>query len=489
MGFMYRTWRGRSSRIARWATIACVLVAGALAAPGAPSKAASSGPSFSTDPGLTPGFRWGVHDYAIRCDSDRVRISIHTPGGWLGRIGSGDFQRADFVARRPLTPGKALMVTFRRANQPRRHNFHARCLPPDFPAYDFTRTGPGGPGYFIVQMNNDYAAIFDRHGVPVWWYKASDPTINAELLPDGTVAWDSPTLGSPLNGYEIRSLNGRLVRVVKAAGGLKFDLHDLQLLPNGNYLLGAEAPVAHVDAGPYGGPSDATVLGYQIQEVTPKGKLVWKWNSLGHIGLPQTPTRWWNVVLGQSEPYDIQHWNSLELEPDGKHLLLSFRNLDAVYEINRHTGAVVWKLGGTTIPKSLQVLDDPYGSYPLGGQHDARRLPDGTISIHDNATDLSMPTRAVRYRIDPQARTATLVESVSDPDYPASPCCGSARKLPFGGWLIGWGRSHFVGAYNSDGQRIFKLDFPNGFFYRAFPVSPHAITAQQLRQGMNAISR
>jgi hypothetical protein len=177
-------------------------------------------------------------------------------------------------------------------------------------------------------------------------------------------------------------------------------------------------------------------------------------------------------------------------------MLLSFRNLDAVYEINRTTGNVIWKLGGTTTPKSLTVQNDVHGSYPLGSQHDARRLSDGTITIHDNATFLTRGPRAVRYQVDTQAKTATLVEEVTDPDAQASQCCGSARKLPGGSWLIGWGRiptgsplNRFVGGYNSNGQRIFQLELPYGFFYRAQPVPSGVITAQKLRAGMNAMAK
>ena len=78
---------------------------------------------------------------------------------------------------------------------------------------------------------------------------------------------------------------------------------------------------------------------------------------------------------------------------------------------------------------------------------------------------------------------------------PESPCCGSARLLPSGDWLVGWGRTpatgrafRFVGAYRPDGQRIFQLQLPGGFFYRAFPVPPGAITAAQLRGAMNAMA-
>ena len=42
----------------------------------------------------------------------------------------------------------------------------------------------------------------------------------------------------------------------------------------------------------------------------------------------------------------------------------------AVYSIDRSTGDINWKLGGTHTPESLEVKNDPNGDYPLGGQHD-----------------------------------------------------------------------------------------------------------------------
>src|SRR5205085_1925089 len=98
------------------------------------------------------------------------------------------------------------------------------------------------------------------------------------------------------------------------------------------------------------------------------------------------------------------------------------------------------KLGGTTTPESLTIVgDDDHAPNHLGGQHDARILPDGTLSLHENGTGLGRPPRAVRFRIDPIARTATLVETVVDPTIPTSLCCGSATRMPGGDWVMNWG--------------------------------------------------
>jgi hypothetical protein len=474
------------------AAVALAIVGGPATAQTASASAQQARPSFSSDPALDPGFDWTVSDYVVRCNDDGVILDLTLPGDWEVRLNAGDYRSSgnDLFVRVPLAAGKAFRATFRRPGHDA-HVFHVRCLPTDFPEYHFSRTATGGPKFFIIQMNTgNYVAIFNRDGVPVWWFKAEGAADNAQLLPDGTLAWDPVDQASLQSGrYRLHTLTGRFLRIVQAVGGHPTDIHELLLLPNGNYLLGAQVKQDHVDASAYGGSSDATVIHFQIQEVTPEGKLVWTWDSQDHIGLEETG-RWWPTIISQNpDTLDTEHWNGAEAA--GRFLLLSFRQLDAIYEINRRTGNVVWKLGGTTTPKSLDVLDDPQGDYPLGGPHDARLQPDGTITIHDNntglkdSTDQPLPPRVVRYQIDPEAGTATLVQSFSEPEVPGSFCCGSARRLPSGDWLVDWGGNGYVAGYDPSGNRLFKLETPGEFSYRANPVPPGALSTRRLRHAMN----
>jgi hypothetical protein len=73
-----------------------------------------------------------------------------------------------------------------------------------------------------------------------------------------------------------------------------------------------------------------------------------------------------------------------------------------------------------------------------------------------------------------------------------SHCCGSARRLGNGHWLIAWGKDQTgktgpIGGYKPNGARTFLLTFELGFSYRAEPVPTGAVTAADLRQAMTAM--
>ena len=92
----------------------------------------------------------------------------------------------------------------------------------------------------------------------------------------------------------------------------------------------------------------------------------------------------------------------------------------------------------------------------------------------------------MRFRIDEATGTATLLQSITDPDVSSSYCCGSARRLANGDWLIGWGGpSNRIGGYKPNGQRTFSLTMHTS--YRAEPVPGGVLSAQAMRQGMNAM--
>ena len=204
---------------------------------------------------------------------------------------------------------------------------------------------------------------------------------------------------------------------------------------------------------------------------------------------------WWPSIRNTGQPvgdgrtaYDVFHMNSVG-SLGGSRVQVSLRHTDAVYRIDKPTGNIVWKLGGTPRPESLTVNNDPVfaSGSTISGQHDARLLPDGSLTLYDNGTNRNRPPRAVRYAINPYDKTATLLESISDPGASTSLCCGSARRLSGGDWVISWGGDPLITEQTSSGNRVFALSLdPSVFSYRADPVLPGVVSASALRAGMNA---
>ncbi|MBN8871182.1 MAG: aryl-sulfate sulfotransferase [Solirubrobacterales bacterium] len=486
------------------ALIAVLLGYGLLISPSrdsAKQPGLDDGSILSASPDLYPAFAWNRRDYVVRCsETDDPVAQVALPPGWQARPTDARFASESFAVPLDSDHFTETDISLRRPAG-RTGSFHIRCLPDDFPEFEFERYAPGGPRLVFAQVASDYAAFFDRNGTPVWWMKNNLPPLNPQVLGDDTLAWLvkqpglehlPPREAHGRYAYGIRDLDGKIVRYVKAADGALTDAHELLLLPNGNYLIGTFDRNSDLDVSAFGGSPRARGLGARVEELTPGGKLVWKWNSDEHIKLAETK-RWWEMVTGRPQPYDYIHFNSAD--PDGSSMVLSFRHLDAVYGINRATGKILWKLGGTKTPESLKVLNDPYGSWPFGGQHDAR-IDHGVLSVFDNQTNLDRPPRVVRYRIDRQKHTATLISSFTDPEIPESSCCGSARQLPDGQWLVAWGGLgnirdadiyNVVGAYGPKGRPIFRLRTFGKHMYRAQPVTGPFPSLSQLRGAMDEI--
>ena len=446
--------------------------------------------SVSADPALYPAFEEGIKDYVTRCTGSPVALRINAPAGTAVSVDGQPGQSGSFTKNVAIVGGQRFDFTTTSGGDT--STYHVRCLPADFPDWTYSRSSSSAlaftlvtPSLSLTQAPFPYVAFFNTRGVPVWWYKASGPPVDASLLSGNLVAFSL----YPGADYQLRRLDGTLVRTVGTVG-TPTDFHELKPLLNGNFIVTSYKLRDGVDLSPYGGPSNATVQDAEIQEINPSGAVVWRWNSKDHIPLSETPDRWWSYILKNSvtlpdgrKAYDPVHLNAVE--PDGTSLLISARHLDAIYSIDRSTGNIEWKVGGRTTSKSLAVVGDNV-TPTLGGQHDVRRLSDGTVSVYDNNTDLGRPPRVLRFKIDLSKRTATIVEELKDFAPLTSACCGSARKLPSRGWLVDWGGpGGFVSEYTNEHLRISKLTFSR-FTYRAVPILPGGINTDTLRAGMDA---
>src|SRR6202041_2518240 len=131
----------------------------------------------------------------------------------------------------------------------------------------------------------------------------------------------------------------------------------------------------------------------EIVEFDPTtGAVVWQWFASDHFDPAADCTfpESWAGLDGVAEVVQPFHDNSIDVDPANGNLLVSARDMDSIFYIEKSSGKVLWKMGG-----AAASLDDatyiPVAS-PFFGQHDARLRPGwstcagGQVSVYDDET-------------------------------------------------------------------------------------------------------
>lgn len=461
---------------------------------GSTAENSTSDPAASASiKGLYPDFDPAELRYVSRCGRGAAPISAEAGPGTKVSVGAatprGGAIRIDGGAR----PGADFTFTVISGGD--RKTYRVRCLPTDFPKWRFEGLRPAAPGLFVVSFQSSpkarpWVIVFDHEGVPRWWYSPDTRVLWAQILSNGAVSW-ARSFGDgygldPRMAHEVRTLSGELKRVVRTKGEI-IDGHEFREMANGDFLVDNYAPGTKVNLSRFGGPKSASAVFAEIREIDPEGRVVWRWNSRRYIGLGETG-RWWRNVLSNAKrglenvaTFDPVHINSIE--PRGQdEIVMSARHTDALYGIQRSTGEILWKLGGTETAESLRIIGDP-AAKTFGGQHDARVDDKGDISVYDNGKDRPRRPRVVSYRLDLDRGTATYLGQLNDQEISSSHCCGSARPLEGGGWLVSWGDNPLVTGFDDEGRIAFRLELAASSF-RAVPVPEGATTPAALDHGL-----
>jgi Arylsulfotransferase (ASST) len=337
--------------------------------------------------------------------------------------------------------------------------------------------GATAPGYVFLApkkaVAQDGPLILDNRGQVVWF----DP-LPAKGVADfklqrykgkpvltwwqGTVAKGGHALAG---GYRIMDSSYRVIKFVQAGNGLTGDIHDFQLTPSGTALMTIYDKVP-MNLASVGGPKQGYVLEGSIQEVSlATGKVLFEWHSVKHVA----PTESY-LPLGKKggelkSPYDYFHINSVGLDDDGN-LLVSARHTSTVYKIRKSDGTILWRLGG----KKSNFTFGPGAKFAW--QHDARRQPDGTITLFDNAAQAEqkgVESQALVLRLDAAARRVTLVRAYTHKPALLSTSQGDNQPLPNGNVFVGWGGLPYFTEYSADGKVLLDGTFGgDDDSYRAF---------------------
>jgi hypothetical protein len=255
---------------------------------------------------------------------------------------------------------------------------------------------------------------------------------------------------------EIYSTSYRRLATIHAGDGLSEDLHELTLTPSGTALITAWKPL-YCDLAGVGGAAFAAVFDSVYQEIDIRtGLVMYEWDSLEHV--PLSDSYMPAAAASVASPYDWFHLNSIALEGDGS-LLISARSTWTVYDLDSATGTIEWRSGG----REPTFTMGPGAA--TAWQHDAEPLGPDTYSVFDNA---GAPTslrhsRGEVVRIDRQTNTASLLATITIPDWPIyTETQGDLQRLPGGNWWIGWGGVNQSSQLSAGGDLLLEASTPAG---------------------------
>jgi hypothetical protein len=365
---------------------------------------------------------------------------------------------------------------------PRSYQFVSR---PDLaPPRVSVRTAVAGldPGYVFLMARfgerepgetQAYAVVVDRAGELVWAKRFDDDGTFPNDLAVQTYRGEpvltywrgtSPERGWGNGEYVLLDTSYREIATVRAGNGYHADFHDLVITSRDTAYLMSYPTVR-------GNPAVREGVLQEVDIAT--GRVLWEWHSIDHVGLEES------VAAAPDKPkeaFDYFHANSVDEAPDGD-LLVSARHTSALYRIDRQTGEVLWRMGGTHSDFPL----DP--ELEFAWQHDARWQPGGRISLLDNRSNLDStgpPSRALTLEVDESAQTVRLAGSFENPYGQTSGSQANHQLLPSGNSVAGWGSRPAFTAFSGSGEVLLHGTLPADTFsyrallsdWRAYPAEP-----------------
>jgi hypothetical protein len=313
--------------------------------------------------------------------------------------------------------------------------------------------------------------IVDSNGHVIWFSEVTNGQVAAGFRVQSyhgkpVLTWAQQSNFGKLAGAGsvnyIADATYRIIATVQAGNGLNEDAHEFLLTPEGTALV-TIYDVVPADLSPVGGSKNAPVWEGSIQEIdVATGKVVFEWHSLGKVGFDES---YWPLPDSSTKAWDYIHINAIALDDDGN-LLLSARHTSTIYKLDRHTGAVLWRLGG----KKSDFRFGPGAAFSF--QHDPVVAGPNTIRIFDNEVNpkpVLPASRIIWLKLDPAAKTATLLRSLDHPEHISAISQGSAQLLDNGNTFVGWGEPGRFSEFDPNGHLIFDATLPKGYdSYRAY---------------------
>jgi hypothetical protein len=328
--------------------------------------------------------------------------------------------------------------------------------------------------------------IVDNHGQVVWFRPVPSnlDALNLEVQTyqrKPVLTWWVGTITLPQGEntqgtYYVANDHYRIIKTITVkSGGWILSEHEFTILPNGTALVTAYRHVP-ADLRAIGGAQNGTLLDSAVLQYNLKtGKLVFQWDAAQHIPLTDT---YGATGTGRTSPrnpnaFDAYHINSIDQDSHGN-LLVSARNTQAIYKVDRKTGNVLWTLGG----KRSTFTFGPNAAFAW--QHDARFLKNNQISMFDNhccainpgppASTVPAPrsSRGLVLKLDLAHKRATFVRGWSLYNLQVA-TQGDLQLLPGGHTFLGFGQQPFWAEFSKSHKLLLSVRLPDpDISYRVF---------------------
>ncbi|MGD8240608.1 MAG: arylsulfotransferase family protein, partial [Armatimonadota bacterium] len=243
--------------------------------------------------------------------------------------------------------------------------------------------------------------------------------------------------------------------------------HDVTRKANGNTLVICRhaVPPEYLEQVREPTWQNQTIYGDTILEVEPDCNVVWEWHSHGHLDINHyrlLASPEWHAGPYNSTVMDWTHVNTVrELPPNKWHdagdarfrpgnVMISPRQLDTVYLIDRETKEIVWEYSG-----------EYFGG--LSGQHEPHMIEpglpgEGNVLIFDNGAspwnDLGHAGKSYVLEINPQSKELVWVYDKGLQFH--ATYTSSAQRLANGNTLICESAAQRVFEVTPDGETVWE---------------------------------
>lgn len=343
--------------------------------------------------------------------------------------------------------------------------FQTYSLPPDMPQYT-VKEGQDCkiPGYiFQTQIGKaGYITFADTDGRVIWYQYIDQPARMFDVCEKEGVIW-LLTGFKEGDGTEFQRLTkrimcidlfGNIIHQWSISDGeidIPYAHHEIRRMPDGN-IVAVTNFTREFDLTPMGGKPGTTIWGDGFTIFNTDGKVIRTWDIFGEIDPLNC-----DYVNPLKKPLDLVHANSFNWDSEGNYYM-TFNNTSQLWKIDSKSGEVLYRVG----PGGNVSIDE---SGFAQGLHNAIPLAPDRILCLDNGRERKS-SRAVIYKIDPDAMTAEVELSVSlAQNYSSRDRSGVELILDGSMLMFGMTVSHYVVFTDLEGK-VLKSVERDGMSYR-----------------------